>query len=114
MRYVVQSVLALAGLVFLITGKVSGGKYWKWELRGWPARLAGMILLLPVPASFMMGFFIGSWRAARGEDVMSDSLDWLLTPIEALSVPASIAAALIIFEVYRIPVEESQARSTQA
>jgi hypothetical protein len=51
------------GIIALVKGRVKMGKK---ELRGGPARLVGILGVLPMPLTFAMGFFIGFYLASTG------------------------------------------------
>ncbi len=50
--------LTVIGLYWLIVGKVSVNKTQR--LAGWPVRILGFILILPVPIALCVGFAMGS------------------------------------------------------
>lgn len=73
--------LLVFGVIALATGKLTLSK--TRVVRGWAARLLGVIALLPLPLSFMIGITYGVVLAAQGRDVTADSVRWTMTGIEA-------------------------------
>jgi len=65
MVLVLEIAMLVGGIVALITGKLSISR--TLQLRGAPARIAGIVLLLPLPLAFAVGFAIGFLKATQGK-----------------------------------------------
>jgi hypothetical protein len=55
------------GIIALATGKLKLTR--TKEARGTPARIAGVLLLLPLPVAFLVGLGVGAMLAAKGQVV---------------------------------------------
>jgi hypothetical protein len=106
--------LLFLGLYALIAGKLPTGKKAKHEVRGWPARVVGIICLLPLPLSFLVGSIVAVLMVAQGKEVTRESFFWLGTAIEGSIVLACAVTAGVLARVYRTPVEQTPADDARA
>src|SRR5688500_8932349 len=73
--------MLVIGIYALVTGKLTLSK--KKVVQGTPARMIGIIGLLPLPLSFMAGVMYGATMAAQGKDFTTDkSAQWTMIGIE--------------------------------
>jgi hypothetical protein len=104
--------LFLGGLYFLIVGKVPPKKNAKYVVQGWPLRVMGAILMLPLPLSFLVGFVYGYWLTTHGRSIADAG--WGLFLIDVMIVALCALAVTIVRLAYRIPVNGSQREGTLA
>jgi len=77
----------------------------KYEVRGWPGRVIGVICLLPIPLSLATGVVGSTLMAVQGKDLTDNSSFWVRTAIEGGVVLACAVAIGVIRLAYRTPVE---------
>ncbi len=87
---IAEIIMLIGGLVGLITGKIRLSK--NMELQGWRARVAGLILALPLPLAFGVGLVLG---VLVGAGVLPSSTTGLASLIELPIVLACLVAAVI-------------------
>jgi hypothetical protein len=75
---IAQIATFIFGLVVTITGKMSWSR--TRITRGAPARVAGVLLMMPLPVSFLIGILVGLALVAQGRMVVGpdDVPRWLL------------------------------------
>ena len=88
------------GLYALIVGKIRLTK--NVRLEGWRARVAGVILALPLPSAFLLGLVIGTLSGAR---ILPPEALGYISIIELLLVLGGLIAAAV-FGVIAKPKEE--------
>lgn len=96
--------LIVLGLYILIKGETIPNKKAKYVVRGWPLRVQGIIMLLPIPVSFSIGIVLGILWTAQGKNVQDRSFFWVGTAIELSVLVVCFAALAIITRLYRVPV----------
>jgi hypothetical protein len=101
---IAEIALLLIGLYALITGRLlnSGGKY---VVQGWPARVIGIIGLLPIPVSLVFGIAVAALFVMQGREVTLASFFWVGTAIEAATIVVCVVAMVVLARVWREPVE---------
>jgi hypothetical protein len=88
--------LLVLGLYALIAGKMLSSKKAKYDVRGWRARVVGLVCLLPLPLSLLAVSVVGVLLAAQGKQVTRESSLWLGAAVEGSTVLAcAIAAGLL-------------------
>jgi hypothetical protein len=100
--------MLIMGLYALIAGRLMTGKKAKHVVQGWPARLIGVICLLPIPLAFAVGTAVAAILVALGRTVTRESFFWVGTAIEGSIVLACVVAVAILSRVYRTPVGPPQ------
>src|SRR4051812_47520397 len=93
--------MLIMGLYALIVGKLMTNKKAKHVVQGWPARLIGVICLLPLPVSLVACTAVAALLVARGRPVTRESFFWVGTAIEGSIVLACVIAVAILSRVYR-------------
>src|SRR5262245_20365085 len=94
MILILEIVMLIMGLVALIRGRIqlAGSR----SVEGPAARIAGMILMLPLPLAFAVGFYLGAQAVATGKNVTSGQFQLTLVLIElGLLVGCFIVALLV-------------------
>ena len=61
---VLEIAMLVYGIIAVSTGRFSLSA--QKEARGVPARIAGVLLILPLPVAFLVGFMVGAAMAAQG------------------------------------------------
>jgi hypothetical protein len=103
----IEIALLILGIYALATGKLTLSK--NKVVQGTPARLLGIIGLVPLPLAFLAGVAYGATQAAQGKDVTSDSVRWTLTGIEAgIVVVCLIALFAIGFAIAKPPEDQKK------
>jgi hypothetical protein len=74
--------LLFIGLYALIKGQLPTSKKSKHVVRGWPARVIGIIALLPIPISFGLGLAVALLFVVQRKQVPGNSFFWVGTAIE--------------------------------
>ena len=99
--------LFLIGLYAVITGSFlsGGGRY---VLQGGPARVIGVIAMLPMPLSLVVAAAIVALFLAQSKEVTERSFFWVGTAIEGSSLVVCMLAMGVLSRVYRTRVEEAQ------
>src|SRR5262245_47678776 len=67
--------LLVMGLYALFAGKLTLTK--QKVVRGTPARLLGILCLLPIPLSLLVGIVLGVGLAVQGQTVTENSVRWM-------------------------------------
>jgi len=98
--------LLFIGLYALIKGQLPTSKKAKHVVRGWPARVIGIIALLPIPVSFGLGLAVALLFVVQRKQVTGDSFFWVGTAIEGSVLGVCFVAIAVLSRVYRIPVEQ--------
>ncbi|HLN30598.1 MAG TPA: hypothetical protein VK395_22855 [Gemmataceae bacterium] len=99
--------LFLIGLYAVITGSFlsGGGRY---VLQGGPARVIGVIAMLPMPLSLVVAAAVVALFLAQNKEVTERSFFWVGTAIEGSSLVVCMLAMGVLSRVYRTRVEEAQ------
>ena len=113
MILIVEIAMLCMGLYLLIKGKLFANKDAKFIVRGWPVRVMGIFYVLPIPLSLLTGAVLGVWGVTQGKDVADPSFFWVRTAIDWSILAVCMLAARIVSRLNRIPVDGSQAESTQ-
>jgi predicted Na+-dependent transporter len=98
------------GLYFLIKGKTLPSKDGQHVVKGWPARLIGIICLMPIPLSIVA---LSVWGIANNVDVSGKSFFWRRTAIEVGILLACLVVGASISRTYRTPVALADRPSTE-
>lgn len=102
---IAEIIMILGGLYALIAGKLTVTR--NAILYGWPARIAGIILLLPIPLVLTAGFIIG---VLIEMDTLPSSAFGYVVIVELLSVLGCLLMVAIIGAMYKedikLPPEE--------
>lgn len=101
--------LLYIGLYALIKGTFPISKKAKHVVRGLPARVIGVICLLPLPLAFVVSFFVAMIFVAQGREVTQKSFFWVGTVIEGSIVMSCIVAVAVLSRIYRLPVAPAPA-----
>jgi hypothetical protein len=109
-----EVVLFVVGLYALIAGKLPTSKNGKRAVRGLPARVIGVICLLPLPLAFLVCAAVAAVLIAQGQEVTPQSFMWVGMVIEASIVVLCVVAAVILQRVYQTPVEQSLPQEARA
>jgi Protein of unknown function (DUF1566) len=97
--------MLIAGLIGLFSGKLSLSK--KLVVKGAAARVAGLVLLLPLPLAFGMGFYIGMEEASKGRRFDAKEWQGTLTLIEGgLVLGCGVVSILIALVASSSPESE--------
>ncbi|QVL30210.1 hypothetical protein KIH39_15255 [Telmatocola sphagniphila] len=99
--------LLIMGLYSLFTGKILTNKRSVHTVSGWPARIGGLICLLPIPLSLLTLYFLGMFPAKRQNPLFKDPNNWEGMVIEGGIVLICAVVARVINRVYRVPKQES-------
>ncbi len=92
------------GLYALIKGRLMTNKKAKFVVEGWPARVIGVICLLPIPMAIAVGILVAAIMVAQGKQVTEESFRWVGIAIEGSIVLICAITAGILARVYRTPV----------
>jgi hypothetical protein len=87
-------IMLIFGIIALVKGSFSltGNKV----VSGLPARIIGVILIMPLPISLGVGFIYGLTMAATGQNVRQDSVQGAAIVIELSIMAVCLVAALIV------------------
>jgi hypothetical protein len=77
---IVEIAMLVIGIMALVTGKLTFSQ--NKVVRGATARIAGAILMIPLPLMFGIGLIIGLQAGLQGQQVDQQKLQSQLTPIE--------------------------------
>jgi hypothetical protein len=85
-----QIALAVWGIIILVTGKltVSSNKV----VLGTPARLLGLVMIAPLPLTFVISIAVMEWAAANRHNIND-----LIEPLEAVQLGLVIGAAVLTY-----------------
>lgn len=98
-----EILMLIFGIITVIRGRFSLTR--AKEVRGWPARAIGVILILPMPASFSIGLLLGVVFTALGKNI--DDRDFVTAAmvgefgIVALCFFSAIGVAMFLAEPIR-------------
>jgi hypothetical protein len=79
------------------------------EVRGWPARLIGVVLLLPFPLAFLAGIVLGAIFVVQGQDVQGKDLELVTRGVGRAIVVLCFLTAIGIAVAYAQPVRKHRA-----
>ncbi len=100
-------IMLVAGIVILVRGKLNFTK--NKVTTGAPAYIAGVILLLPLPLAFCVGFVLALRMQARDGVVDASRIAGTATAIEIGIIFVCLAIALTIAGIYaKPPLEEGR------
>lgn len=100
--------MLVMGVYALAAGKLMSSKKAKYVVRGWPARIIGIICLLPIPLAFLTSAVVAALFIAQGKPVTKESFFWVGTGIEAGAVVLCVVVATILERSYRTPVQQTE------
>jgi hypothetical protein len=100
----VEVALLCIGLYALFTGKLPASQKSEYIIQGLPARVIGLIGLLPIPLSFLVASAVAAWFVAQGKPVTRESFFWVGTAIEGSVLAMCFVAIAVMSRIYRTPV----------
>lgn len=103
----IEIALIFMGFYALIKGRMPTNKNSKYLVHGWPARVIGVICLMPLPTSFLVAAVVAATFVAQGRQVDPKSFFWVGTAIEASILVACIIVISILSYIYRTPISET-------
>jgi hypothetical protein len=106
--------LLIIGLYALIAGKLPTNNKARHVVQGWPARVIGIICLLPIPLAFLVCMGVAMLLVAQGQVVTPDSFFWVGTAIEGSMIVLCLVVVAVLSHVYRTPVEPPQSEEGRA
>jgi hypothetical protein len=98
----VEAALLVPGIVWLIRGRMMLGR--KRYIESAPGRMAGLLLILPVPTSFVVGTVVGVLMMMQGKEVNAKSMRVPGTIIEVTVLVGCFIASIIVFRVWAKPL----------
>lgn len=105
-----QIAMICIGLYLLIAGKSKAGKR---VLRGGPARVVGLVFMLPVPLAFMIGVGIGISLGLRHKPFHPEEWKGISLVIEAVAVVVCLVAGCVIARLYSKPLKKRRPRTVE-
>src|SRR5437868_5812470 len=105
-----QIALLCIGLYLLTAGKSKTGKR---VLRGAPARVVGLVFMLPVPLAFMIGIGIGINLGLRHKPFRPEEWKGTSLAIEAVAVVVCLVAGCVIARVYSKPLKKRRPKTVE-
>ena len=99
--------MLIAGIIALATGKFTLSK--KRIAKGTAARVAGVVLLLPLPLAFAAGFVIGLTCTAQGVPFRAEDWKFDLALIEGTIILGCLILAIVIAYSHSRPPESTAA-----
>lgn len=115
MLLILEIAMLVAGLYALIKGKVPsfivGGSHF--EVKSAPARVMGLIMMLPIPATFVLTLVLAFVMGASGQ-VDQSTLNVVATALEIVLVVLAGVVTLILFYVFRKPIIATDAEGNPA
>ena len=100
--------LIVMGVYALITGKLLTSKKSKYVLQGWPARVIGLICLLPIPLAFVTSVVVATIFLTLGKPVNQESFFLVGAGIEIGVLILCVIVVTILERTYRTPVQQAQ------
>lgn len=97
--------MLIAGILALVRGRVAWGK--ARAVTGPAARVIGVVLLLPIPLAFAVGFAIGFESGLRGQQLSAADKEFI-TLTEVVITVACLLVALAISGVTSKPTTEAE------
>ncbi len=97
----IECALLYLGLHALLNGKLPAYTTATSVVQGRPARLIGVIALLPIPLTLVIGMAITALCASSGKDASDRSFFWMMTTVEGAVVVSCIAAIIVMGRIYR-------------
>ncbi len=101
-------VMFVLGIVTLVTGTINVSR--KKVARGAPARIAGVILLLPFPLSLILGIVVGLAMGASGNVPQGGSLLALGVALELGPIILCFIGAMLVAGLNAVPKDEPARR----
>jgi hypothetical protein len=97
-------ILLILGIVVLVKGQVLLTR--TKEVRGTPARIIGVILLLPLPLSFFAGLLLGALLVSQGKPVNESEIQGIVPFLGPAIIALCLFAAIAIAIAYAQPVRK--------
>jgi hypothetical protein len=96
--------LGIFGLIIVIKGQVML-TYTK-EVRGIPARLIGILLLLPLPLELLAGLLLGTFYVAQGRTINRSDIQGISAILGVVIIAFCVLSAIAIAAVYAQPISK--------
>ncbi|MGQ0633952.1 MAG: hypothetical protein ACT4QC_05045 [Planctomycetaceae bacterium] len=106
MLLAVELTLLGMGVYALVTGRFPPGKSAANRVVGWPARVVGLLCVLPLPMSFCVAFVVAAILVARDGALAMESFGWTAIVIEFSVLALCGVAATVVFRMNRQPVDD--------
>jgi hypothetical protein len=84
------------------------------EVRGWPARIIGALLVIPFPLSFLLGMVLGGVFLAMGKDIEGQEFKSMAQILELGIVALCFIAAIGVAMFYAEPIRKKQSEHIDA
>lgn len=97
--------LFILGVYALVTGRLLTDRKSKHPIVGKPARLIGLIGVLPIPLSMLVASVVAAVFVARGIEVAPGRFFWVGTAIEGSIIILCIAAMTVLMRIHRARAE---------
>lgn len=101
-----QIIMLLFGIYTLIRGRFLLTR--ASEVRGWPARIIGLVLIAPWPLAFLIGMMLGAMILAQGKSVAGRDFQLTAGFLEFGIVVFCLILAIGIAKVYAQPIRKRQ------
>lgn len=84
------------------------------EVRGWPARIIGVLLIMPFPLSFLVGIVLGVILVATGKDTKDQTITPIINIIEIAIVALCFFAAIGVAVFFAEPIRRKRPQDIEA
>lgn len=101
-----EIVMLIFGIIALVRGRFAWTR--GTEVYGWPARIAGLVLLTPWPLAFVVGMVLGAIFMAQGKEVDSPEFKQTARVLGVIIVVACFILAIGIAKVYAKPIRKER------
>ena len=97
-------ILLILGIIVLIKGQVMLTR--TKEVRGTPARVIGVLLILPLPLGFLAGLLLGAFYVAQGKPVTKSEIQGVGTILGVAIIVLCVLTAIVVASAYAQPIRK--------
>jgi hypothetical protein len=107
-----EILMLIFGIIALIRGRFLLTRVK--EVRGWPARIIGILLIAPFPLSFLVGMVLGAIFLAMGKDVAHEDFKSAAQIAGFAVVAICFFTAIVVAIVFAQPIRKSRPEPVDA
>jgi hypothetical protein len=107
-----QIVMLIFGIITLIRGRflLTRAK----EVRGWPARIIGILVIAPLPICFMFGLVLGAFLATMGKSFDDNDIRPSIQIVDVAIVASCFLSAIGIAIYFAEPIGKKRSEQLDA
>jgi hypothetical protein len=99
-----EIIMLIFGIIALIRGRFLLTRVK--EVRGWPARIIGVLLILPFPLGFLLGMVLGAIFLAMGKEIGGKDFTLAAQIVGFVVVVICFLAAIVVAMIFAQPIRK--------